>query len=84
MLASQSINGAAGLLGKDERIYAQFPVRIALQNTISESYALFGIGNDAAAQLRVRGEAVINENYGAVDSNRKFTVAFAEPKETEN
>lgn len=82
VLASQSINGAAGLLGKDERIYAQFPVRIALQNTISESYALFGIGNDAAAQLRVRGEAVINENYGAADSNQKFTVAYAEPKET--
>lgn len=81
VLASQSINGAAGLLGKDEKIYAQFPVRIALQNTVSESYALFGIGNDAAAQLRVRGEAVINENYGAVDSNQKFTVAYAEPKE---
>lgn len=81
ILASQSINGAAGLLGKDERIYAQFPVRIALQNTVSESYALFGIGNDAAAQLRVRGEAVINENYGALDSNQKFTVAYAEQKE---
>ena len=82
VLASQSINGAAGLLGKDERIYAQFPVRIALQNTVSESYALFGIGNDAAAQLRVRGEAVINENYGDQDSNQKFTVAYAEPEET--
>jgi hypothetical protein len=82
VLASQSINGAAGLLGKDERIYAQFPVRIALQNTISESYALFGIGNDAAAQLRVRGEAVMNENYGDVDSNQKFTVAYADPKDT--
>lgn len=81
ILASQSINGAAGLLGKDERIYAQFPVRIALQNTVSESYALFGIGNDAAAQLRVRGEAVINVNYGAIDSNQKFTVAYAESKE---
>lgn len=81
ILASQSINGAAGLLGKDERIYAQFPVRIALQNTLSESHALFGIGNDAAAQLRVRGEAVINVNYGAADSNQKFTVAYAESKE---
>lgn len=81
ILASQSINGATGLLGKDERIYAQFPVRIALQNTVSESYALFGTGNDAAAQLRVRGEAVINVNYGAIGSNQKFTVAFAEPKE---
>ena len=80
ILASQSISGAVGLLGKDERIYAQFPVRIALQNTLSESYQLFGIGNDAAAQLRVRGEAVINENYGAIDSNKRFTVAYAAPK----
>lgn len=79
VLASQSITGTIGLLGKDERIYAQFPVRIALQNTISESYSIFGIGNDAAAQLRVRGEAVINTNYGAIDSNRKMTVAFADP-----
>ena len=79
ILASQSISGTAGLLGKDERIYAQFPIRIALQNTLSESYQLFGIGNDAAAQLRIRGEAVINENYGAIDSNRRFTVAYAAP-----
>lgn len=82
ILASQLINGAEGLLGKDERIYAQFPIRIALQNTVSESYAIFGIGNDSAAQLRVRGEAIINENYGALDSNRKFTVAYADAKET--
>lgn len=81
ILASQSITGAAGLLGKDERIYAQFPVRIGLQNTVSESFSLFGIGNDAAAKLRVRGEAIINVNYGAVDSNQKFTVAYAEPSE---
>ncbi len=80
ILASQSITGAAGLLGKEERIYAQFPVRIALQNTLSESYSLFGLGNDAAAQLRVRGEAVINVNYGAQDSNVRFTVAYAEPE----
>ena len=80
ILASQSISGAVGLLGKEDRIYAQFPVRIALQNTLAESYQLFGIGNDAAAQLRVRGEAVINENYGAVDSNKRFTVAYAEPQ----
>lgn len=80
ILASQSITGAAGLLGKDDRIYAQFPIRIALQNTLSESYQLLGIGNDAAAKLRVRGEAVINENYGAVESNRKFTVAYAAPE----
>ena len=82
VLASQSITGAAGLLGKDEKIYTQFPIRIALQNTVAESHALFGIGNDAASRLRVRGEAVINKNYGALDSNQKFTVAYADPEET--
>lgn len=81
ILASQSITGAAGLLGKEDRIYPQFPVRIALQNTVSESFSIFGVGNDAASRLRVRGEAIINVNYGAVDSNRKFTVAFADPAE---
>lgn len=79
ILASQSITGAVGLLGIDERIYAQFPIRIAMQNTLSESYSLFGPGNDAAAKLRVRGESVINENYGSAESNRKYTVAFADP-----
>ena len=81
ILASQSITGAVGLLGKDERIYAQFPIRIGLQNTLSESFSLFGIGNDAASKLQVRGEAIINLNYGAIDSNQKFTVAYAEPSE---
>lgn len=67
ILASQSITGAVGLLGKEERIYPQFPVRIALQNTVSESFSIFGIGNDGAAKLHVRGEAIINTNYGAID-----------------
>lgn len=84
ILASQSITGTVGLLGKDERIYAQFPVRIGLQNTVSESFSLFGIGNDAAAHLRVRGEAILNLNYGAIDSNQKFTVAYADPGEMKN
>ena len=80
ILASQSITGAVGLLGgKDERIYAQFPVRIALQNTVTESYSILGMGNDAAAKLRVRGEAIINVNYGAPESNKRFTVAYADP-----
>lgn len=81
ILASQSISGAAALLGKEDRIYAQFPVRIALQNSITESYATFVNGNDAAAKLRVRGEAILNENYGDINSNIKFSVAFADPHE---
>ena len=79
ILASQSITGTVGLLGKEDRIYAQFPVRIALQNTVTESFSIFGTGNDAASKLQIRGEAIINPQYGNIDANRKFTVAYADP-----
>lgn len=84
ILASQSITGTIGLIGKEDRIYGQFPIRIAMKNTVTESYSLFGMGNDSAATLRVRGEAIINMNYGAIDSNQKFTVAYASPDEMRN
>lgn len=79
VLASQTVAHGAALMGREDQIYPAFPVRIALQNTLQESYATFVQGNDAAAKLRVRGEAVMNVNYGAIDSNQKLSVAFAEP-----
>lgn len=79
VLASQTVAHGAALMGREGQIYPAFPVRIALQNTLQESYATFVQGNDAAAKLRVRGEAVMNVNYGAIDSNQKLSVAFAEP-----
>ena len=81
ILASQSITGTIGLMGREDRIYGQFPVRIALKNTLTESHSIFTIGNDAASKLRVRGEAVINENYGDINSNKRFIVAYADPKQ---
>ena len=80
VLASQTVARGGALLGRDGELYAAFPVRIALQNNLQESYATFVQGNDAAAKLTVRGEAVLNVNYGAVASNQKFVVAYAEPK----
>lgn len=81
VLASQTVAHGGALVGeKADSIYASIPIRIALQNNLQESYATFVQGNDAAAQLRVRGEAVLNVNYGALDSNVKFTVAYAERK----
>ncbi len=80
ILASQTISGAAALLGHTDAIYGQFPIRIGLQNSLAESYATFGQGNDGAAKLRVRGEAILNRNYGDINSNQRFTVAFAEPE----
>ncbi len=80
ILASQTISGAAALLGHTDAIYGQFPIRIGLQNSLNESYATFGQGNDGAAKLRVRGEAILNCNYGEINSNQRFTVAYAEPE----
>ncbi len=81
ILASQTVSYGGAMVGKADSIYAAFPVRIGLQNNLQESYATFGQGNDASAKLRVRGEAVINVNFGANDSNQRFTVAYAEPNE---
>lgn len=79
-LASQTLSGIA-LGTKEETIFAQFPVRLALKNSSSESQKALGQDNKEAARLRYRGEMVLNENYGAVDSNRRATVAFADEKE---
>ena len=79
VLASQTVAHGAALMGREDQIYPAFPVRIALQNTLQESFATFVQGNDAAAKLRVRGEAIMNVNYGAIDSNQKLSVAYAKP-----
>lgn len=78
-LASQTLSGIS-LGTKEETIFAQFPVRLALKNSSSESQKALGQDNKEAARLRYRGEMVLNENYGAVDSNRRATVAFADEK----
>lgn len=79
-LASQTISGAPALLGHTDAIYAQFPIRIALKNSLTESYAVLGQGNDGAARLQVRGEAILNTNYGERNANQRFTVAYADPE----
>lgn len=77
ILASQSITGASALLIKEDGVFGQFPIRIALKNHLAESYATFVQGNDAATKLRIRGQAVINSDYGSIDSNQFFMVAWA-------
>ena len=77
ILASQSITGSSALLTKEDGILGQFPIRIALKNHLAESFATFVQGNDAATKLRIRGQAVINYEYGNIDGNQFFTVAWA-------
>jgi hypothetical protein len=78
VLASQTIGGNLSLLGSaGEALYAQVPVRIALKNSLAESFATLGIKNDAAAHLRAR-EAIVNLDYGELSSNRKTSIGFAD------
>lgn len=78
ILASQTISGISALMSRESGIYAQFPIRLALKNSTTESYAILGQGNDAAAKLTSRGQVVLNLNYGAVDSNGYALVAVAD------
>lgn len=75
ILASQTI--ASGVvLDKDSDIFAQTPIRMAHRNSERESQATLGMGNTAAAGLHT-GEAIVNCDYGALASNRKVQVAWA-------
>lgn len=78
ILASQTISGVEALMTREGGIFAQFPIRLALKNAIAESYATLGQGNDAAARLRVQGEAVLNLNYGHTESNQRVVIAHAD------
>lgn len=84
VLASQTISGISALMAREGGIFAQFPIRLALKNAVQESFATLGQGNDAAARLRARGEAILNLDYGLVDSNQQITIAVADDGELMN
>ena len=78
LLSSQTIGGNKALMGTDaDGLFGQVPIRLALKNSISESYATLGSPNDAAAHLRSR-EAIVNLDYGNLASNMKTSIAFAD------
>lgn len=64
LLASQALGGIRGLRTKADAIFAQFPIRVSLKNSIAESQAFLSMGNKAAADLTYRGEVVVNRNLG--------------------
>jgi S-DNA-T family DNA segregation ATPase FtsK/SpoIIIE len=78
ILASQTISGIAALMTRENGIFAQFPVRLALKNTVGESYASLAQGNDAASRLRMRGEAIVNLDYGSVLANQHAVIAVGD------
>lgn len=85
VLSSQTLSGIRGITTKLDAIFAQFPVRISLKNTESESQVVLGQGNKAAAQLQYRGQVVLNENSGMdpEHSNVFGLAAFADYETTD-
>lgn len=80
ILSSQTTTGVSGLRLRGEAIFSQFPIRISLKNSPSESEAILSAGNKAAADLTYRGEIVINRNSGhdPEGSNERAMSAYAE------
>ncbi|PYY34492.1 FtsK/SpoIIIE domain-containing protein [Curtobacterium sp. MCPF17_046] len=80
ILASQEI-GSIDTLGGNVRegLLAQLKLRVGLRNTPVGSEHTFGSGNRAAADLRQRGQVVVNTEAGALDGNRIGGTPFADP-----
>ena len=78
VLASQTITGIRGLALKQDAIFGQFHNRLCLKNTPAESQAILSPQNTAAANLEHRGEVILNDNLGVLDSNTRGTVAKAD------
>jgi hypothetical protein len=67
VLASQTTSGIEALYNKQESIFGQFPLRVALPG----ANAVLDVNNNAAAGLRT-GEAVINVDGGAAGRERRI------------
>ncbi len=77
VLASQTLSGIRFGSGKEAAIFGQFPVRIVLKQDKQESEVFLGTGNQAAAGLMYRGQAVLNKSHGRLEANQTFIVAHA-------
>ena len=79
VLASQTLSGITAMLAKQDGIFGQFPIRLALYNSAAESRAVLSQNNTEAARLRYRGELVVNKDFGEVSGNQRGVVAYADP-----
>lgn len=79
LLASQTLSGIQALAAKEDSIFAQFPIRLSLKNTATESQSILERGNTAAADLTHRGEVVLNCDFGRRPANQVGLAAYARP-----
>lgn len=78
VLASQTLSGIRFDGDKDKAIFENVPARIVLQLGPDEATKFLQSGNDGAAQLRYRGQAILNTQGGAPGDNQQFVVAFGD------
>ncbi|HYJ70246.1 MAG TPA: FtsK/SpoIIIE domain-containing protein [Nocardioidaceae bacterium] len=78
VLSTQTIEGVGRLATRRDAIFGQVPHRVALKTTPTDSQAILRTGNTAAADLRFRGEAILNHNFGSPDDNQRILVSYAD------
>jgi hypothetical protein len=81
VLATQTLEGIQRLATKRDSIFGQVPYRIVLKTTPSDSQTMLQLHNRAAAGLRFRGQAILNDNFGSPDANQQVLVAHADQRE---
>ncbi len=81
ILASQTLSGITALLAQQDGIFAQFPIRLALKNSLTESQVVLAPANNEAARLRFRGEIIVNEETGLLEANRRGMILDADPSD---
>lgn len=77
LLASQGLSGIDALWSKQESIFDQFKLRLCMETSASESTKILGRDNEAAGELRERGEVIVNRVAGATSGNERAQVAYA-------
>ncbi len=78
VLASQTLAGIDALGSARDAIFGQFAVRIGLQLTSADAARAMSQSNLAPAELRYRGQAVLNRELGeSPDDNEQVQVAEA-------
>lgn len=83
VLASQTLSGIKRLAQVEGAIFGQFPTRLALKTTPTESQVVLQTHNTEAAELRYRGEIVVNTDFGNPRANVRASVAYADPDYTD-
>lgn len=78
VVATQEIGSIGALAGSRDGLLGQIKLRVALQNTVRGSEQSLESGNAAAAQLRLKGEAVINRELGAKAANQIGRTPYAD------